>query len=138
MPMDDVTSIARELPYLRRFSRCLLSDKATADDLVYDCIREALARTSEIDDDTDLRAWLYAILWSRHQTSVHRQQGETALERLSVDQRAVLGLVSLDGMRYRDAAKILHLDVRTVRSRLSDARHALGDAMGDATRRAAA
>jgi RNA polymerase sigma-70 factor (ECF subfamily) len=136
--VDEVESIARHLPYLRRFSRCLLSDKAAADELVRGSLVEALSRTSEIETRTDLRAWLYSILWSRHEKFVHRVHGGSALECLSDDQRAVLGLVSLDGMRYRDAAKILHLDVRTLRARLSDARHALGDAMGAAPRRAAA
>jgi RNA polymerase sigma-70 factor (ECF subfamily) len=135
---EEAKSIARQLPYLRRFSRYLLSDKAAADELVHDCLVEALSRTSEIAPSTDLRAWLYSILWSRHAKFVHRIRGVSALERLSDDQRAVFGLVSLDGMRYRDAAKILRLDVRTVRARLSDARHALGDAMGAAPRRAAA
>ena len=125
--MHDVSAIAKHLPYLRRFSRCLLSDKAAADNLVRDCLIEALERTREIAPETDVRAWLYAILWSRHEKSSDRRHGESALQRLSDDQRAVLGLVSLDGMRYRDAAKILHLDVREVRTRLSAARHALGD-----------
>jgi RNA polymerase sigma-70 factor (ECF subfamily) len=137
MPMDNVTLIAKELPYLRRFSRCLLADRMAADDLVRDCLLEALERKAEIDADTDVRAWLYAILWSHHEKSAHHRRGESALERLSVDQRAVLGLVSLDGMRYREAARILHLDVRTVRTRLSDARHALGDGMSIARRAAA-
>jgi RNA polymerase sigma-70 factor (ECF subfamily) len=45
------------------------------------------------------------------------------------EERAVLGLVSLDEMGYRQAAQILHVDVATVRSRLSHARHTLGDAI---------
>jgi RNA polymerase sigma-70 factor (ECF subfamily) len=136
MTTHDAT-IAQHLPYLRRFSRCLLSGKAAADDLVRDCLVEALERADEIGPETDVRAWLYTILWSRHEKSSQRRRGKSALQRLGDDQRAVLGLVSLDGMRYREAAKILHLDVRALRTRLSAARHALGDAMGPSRHAAA-
>jgi RNA polymerase sigma-70 factor (ECF subfamily) len=138
MTAHGTAAIAKHLPYLRRFSRCLLSDKAAADKLVRDCVVRALERAAEMGRQTNLRSWLYSILWSCHESSSQRRSGDSALERLSDDQRAVLGLVSLDGLRYRDAAKILHLDVRTVRTRLSAARHALGDTLDASPRRAAA
>lgn len=130
MSQDHVTPIAKQLPYLRRFSRCLVSDRGLADDLVRDCLVEALARTGEISPDAELRPWLYKILWSCFERSEHHNAGVNVLERLPDEERAVLGLVSLDGIGYKEAAQILRVDVRTVRSRLSHARHALGD-VGD-------
>src|SRR5262245_20047903 len=119
MSQDHVNAIAKQIPYLRRFSRCLVSDKAAADDLVRDCLIDALARPGDTPRDAELRSWLYAILWSCFERSVRPGSGYTALDQLPDDERAVLGLVSLDGMGYKEAAQILHLDVKTVRSRLS-------------------
>ena len=137
MSVDRVSQIAREMPYLRRFSRCLVADKDAADDLVRECLIEALAKPDGEGQSGDLRAWLYGILWNRFEASqdeARRRQapaGDAAQPitgALGDDERAVLGLVMVDGMGYTETAKILHLDVRTVRSRLSHARHTLADA----------
>ena len=50
---------------------------------------------------------------------------ERALEALPPDQREILLLVSLEGMRYEEVAGILELPVGTVMSRLSRARKGL-------------
>jgi RNA polymerase sigma-70 factor (ECF subfamily) len=137
MSADRISHIAREMPYLRRFSRCLVADKDAADDLVRDCLVEALAKPDGEGPAGDLRAWLYGILWSRFEASQQhaKRRSETASDpaqpgfgTLGDDERAVLGLVMVDGMGYTETAKILRLDVRTVRLHLSHARHALADA----------
>ncbi len=56
------SSVAAEVPYLRRFARALTGNPSTADDLVQDCIERALTRLHLYDEDRNLRTWLYTIL----------------------------------------------------------------------------
>jgi len=50
-----------------------------------------------------------------------------AMRRLSESDRAILALVCIDGMRYREAAEVLDVPVGTVMSRLARARRRLHD-----------
>jgi RNA polymerase sigma-70 factor (ECF subfamily) len=50
---------------------------------------------------------------------------------LPEEQRAVLLLVSVEGLSYKDAAGVLDIPIGTVMSRLARARLALGRALGD-------
>ena len=66
---------------------------------------------------------------------------ERALTRLPDEQRQVILLVGLEGMRYEEVATILDIPIGTVRSRLSRGRETLRILMeigGDRGRRAAA
>jgi len=56
-------------------------------------------------------------------------QVRIAVEALPEDQRSVLVLVAIEGMNYREAAKILGIPVGTIMSRLSRARDKLIDIM---------
>ena len=51
------------------------------------------------------------------------------MARLPEDQRAVLGLVTIDGMTYQEAAAVLDIPVGTVMSRLARARTKLSAAL---------
>lgn len=53
-----------------------------------------------------------------------------AMDRLPQDQRAVLMLVCVEGMRYREAAEALDIPAGTVMSRLARARMALAEDLG--------
>nr|WP_256474324.1 RNA polymerase sigma factor [Lutimaribacter sp. EGI FJ00013] len=53
-----------------------------------------------------------------------------AMDRLPPDQRAVLMLVCVEGMRYREAAEALDIPNGTVMSRLARARTALAEELG--------
>jgi RNA polymerase sigma-70 factor, ECF subfamily len=55
----------------------------------------------------------------------------TALEKLSADQREVLLLIGVEGLRYREAAEVLGLPVGTVMSRLARAREKMQELLGD-------
>ncbi len=57
------------------------------------------------------------------------QRVQTLVAALPADQRAVLGLVAIEGRSYREAADILETPVGTVMSRLARARRALSDAL---------
>lgn len=61
---------------------------------------------------------------------------ETAIAALPEDQRSVLVLVCVEGLRYREVAEVLDIPIGTVMSRLARARAAITDALegGDATK----
>lgn len=151
--------IARELPRLRRYARALRND-AGADDLVQDCVERALRKHSLWQRGTNMRAWLFRILYNLHLSSMRstRRAPQTvalddllpgavggsesnqldalelkelaeAFRELPAEQRDVIALVALEGMRYDEAAEILGVAMGTVRSRLSRGRAALRDAL---------
>ncbi|HEY0522833.1 MAG TPA: sigma-70 family RNA polymerase sigma factor [Stellaceae bacterium] len=151
--------LEREIPRLRRYARALTRDSARADDLVQSCLVRALAKSHLWQPGTDLRAWLFTILHNQHVNDVRRSvregvsipvedvapmltvgstQGATlqlrdldrALARLPEEQRQVLLLVGLEGMRYEEVAAVLDVPVGTVRSRLSRGREMLRRLMG--------
>jgi RNA polymerase sigma-70 factor (ECF subfamily) len=59
---------------------------------------------------------------------------DRAMARLPEEQRQVLLLVGLEGMRYEEVAAVLQLPVGTVRSRLSRGREALRGLLGMSAR----
>jgi len=152
-------NIEAEIPRLRRYARALARDVATADDLVQDCLARALGKLHLWQEGTDLRAWLFTILHNQYVNQVRRavregatvglsetepmltrapHQGkrlelrdlERAITKLPEEQRAVILLVGLEGMRYEEVAEVLGVPVGTVRSRLSRGREALRRLMG--------
>ena len=152
-------SIEAEIPRLRRYARALARDVAAADDLVQDCLARALGKLHLWQEGTDLRAWLFTILHNQYVNQVRRavREGaavglsetepmltrpphqarsvelrdlERAIAKLPEEQRAVILLVGLEGMRYEEVAQVLDVPVGTVRSRLSRGREALRRLMG--------
>lgn len=159
-------SIEAEIPRLRRYARALARDVAAADDLVQDCLTRALGKLHLWQEGTDLRAWLFTILHNQYVNQVRRavregsaiglsetepmltrapHQGkrlelrdlERAIAKLPEEQRSVILLVGLEGMRYEEVAEVLDVPVGTVRSRLSRGREALRRLMGIVPDRAA-
>src|ERR1700730_14748580 len=151
--------IEAEIPRLRRYARALTRDESNADDLVQDCLVRALSKQHLWQEGTDLRAWLFTILHNQYVNQVRRairegtavsvsdtepsltrapDQGkrlelrdlDRALARLPEEQRTVILLVGLEGMRYEAVAEIIGVPVGTVRSRLSRGREALRQLMG--------
>jgi RNA polymerase sigma-70 factor, ECF subfamily len=151
--------IEGEIPRLRRYARALTRDAARADDLVQSCLLRALAKQHLWQVGTDLRAWLFTILHNLNVNDVRREvrNGSTvpvedfaaelpvapnahdslqlrdldrAIGRLPDEQRQVVLLVGLEGMRYDEVARILDIPIGTVRSRLSRGRETLRVLMG--------
>jgi RNA polymerase sigma-70 factor, ECF subfamily len=58
---------------------------------------------------------------------LHLQDLQTALRRLSADQRQALLLVTVDGLSYDDAAAVCKCAVGTVKSRVNRARRRLAE-----------
>lgn len=146
--------LIENIPHLRRYARSLTRDVHQSDDLVQDCLDRAWSRMSQWQSDSNLRAWLFTImhnlyvnnLRSQYQTTTfemtdhretadHRQPGqegmlqmrdlEIALGCLNDEQREVLMLVCVEGMRYEEVAQVLSVPTGTVMSRLHRARETL-------------
>ena len=139
---DDVEAM---IPALRRYARALTREVDLADDLVQDTLVRAL-RSERLFLGGDLRSWLYTILTNlnrnRRRTLVRRPvltaltdthagasgteaEGRDifrALETLPDEQRAVLLLVMLEGLSYREVAEVQAVPIGTVMSRLARAR----------------
>jgi RNA polymerase sigma-70 factor, ECF subfamily len=151
---DTRRDIEAEIPRLRRYARALTRDVVTADDLVQDCLTRALGKLHLWQEGSDLRAWLFTILHNQYVNHIRRavregvsvglnesepllsrtpQQGKRlelrdlarAIGKLPEEQRLVVLLIGLEGMRYEEVAAVLGVPVGTVRSRLSRGRDAL-------------
>lgn len=145
--------IAALLPRLRRFGRTLARHREDADDLVQIAVERALTHTEQWQPGTRLDSWMFRIMQNawidetrarerRGQTFVAEEEGEhvgvsmtdtqidaiavrKAVAQLSDDQRAVVGLVLVEGLPYKEAAEVLGVPIGTLTSRLARAREAL-------------
>jgi RNA polymerase sigma-70 factor, ECF subfamily len=157
---DKLQLLEAEIPRLRRYARYLVRDIDQADDLVQECLTRAVAKIDSWTEGTNLRAWLFVILRNCHINEIRHnrrmvvdgdldadheapavpanQEAHIALREvreafmtLSEEHREVLLLVAIEGLQYEEAAAILNVALGTVRSRLSRARQALRDALGE-------
>ena len=149
-PFDE--QLRELIPRLRRFAVSLTRNPSSADDLVQSCLERALSSWGSKHPEGDLRAWLFAILYRQFldahrrsrryarmlefftgrdepQPSLERtviaQSTLEAFDRLPTEQRALLLLVSVEGLSYKEAAQALDVPIGTVMSRLSRARAAM-------------
>jgi RNA polymerase sigma-70 factor (ECF subfamily) len=151
MSMSDFARLLQnEIPRLRRYARALSRDPGRADDLVQSCLVRAIAKEHLWEPGTDLRAWLFTILHNQNVNEIRRsvREGvvvavedvavaprvgaslqlhdlERAIRLLPEEQRQVILLVGLEGMRYEEVAAVLDIPIGTVRSRLSRGREML-------------
>jgi RNA polymerase sigma-70 factor, ECF subfamily len=150
-----LTRIEACIPALRRYAAALLRSRDDADDLVHDCLVRALDKLHTRRDDADIRAWLFAIMHnlfiSQLRRAKSRPSGESldesheaamsirpdqesslqfrdllrGLNRLPVEQRTVILLVSVEDLSYAEAASVLGVPIGTVMSRLARGRERL-------------
>lgn len=140
------------IPRLRRFALSLTRNASNADDLVQSCLEKAITAWGDKRADGDLRAWLFSIPYRQFldahrrsrryarmlafftgrddaQPSVERtviaQAGLAAFDGLNDQQRALLLMVTVEGLSYKAVAQVLDVPLGTVMSRLSRARQAL-------------
>ncbi|HYD61735.1 MAG TPA: sigma-70 family RNA polymerase sigma factor [Noviherbaspirillum sp.] len=155
--MIDRDELVAVLPRLRRYARVLTGDRVRAEDLVQDAVERALARESTFQAGGNLRAWLFSLMhnlfidgtrqreaidWSAdtaelpemaagHQSDpAELRDIQSALRKLPQDQREVLLLVAVEGLRYREAAEVLAVPVGTIMSRLARAREKMQELLG--------
>lgn len=141
------------LPRLRRFARVLTRHREDADDLVQIALERALSRARQWQEGSRLDSWMFRIVQNawidevrararRDQTFAPEEEGEhvgvsptdaqidaiavrAALARLGDDQRAVVALVLVEGLPYKEAAAVLGIPIGTLTSRLARARETL-------------
>jgi RNA polymerase sigma-70 factor, ECF subfamily len=157
--LDKQPRLAELIPRLRRYARALVGDAAAADDLVQGTLARARAKLDLYREGTDLRAGLFTVMhdiYANNMRATHASepteeedsdaavcvpQGdplgvrdlERAMARLTLEQRSVLLLVTLEDMSYDDVARTLGIPASTVISRLSGARGKLRSLLlGDA------
>ena len=151
-------TIENILPMLRRFAYSLTGNAADADDLVQITLEKILkkgvpdevdvnkwafkvCRNVWIDEYRARKVRQNAVLKPELQEpqSVNEQQAfdskemlaqvNVAMNTLPNEQRAILSLVAVQGMSYKEVASSMEIPVGTVMSRLSRARCALLDMM---------
>jgi RNA polymerase sigma-70 factor, ECF subfamily len=134
---DRNREILAVLPRLRRYARILTRDVAAADDLVQDCIARALEKIDLWEQGTDLRAWMFTILYRQHISHTRRDTRQRAsmelqkshmrvtlspdqtirlevrdlkraIAKLPGEQQSVILLVGLKGMAYAEAAAVIN------------------------------
>lgn len=139
---------------MRRYARALSRDRSDADDLVQEALTRAVARADTFKAGTNLRAWLFTILHNVHvnrvrsrasradevpvedvedrlvtaprqEESVELREMMRVVRSLPDDQRKVLLLVAVEGLKYDEVARVLDVPIGTVMSRLSRAREAV-------------
>ena len=154
--MNDMRLVVEPLiPALRRYARAQLRDRATADDLVQDCLERVITRWYQRRPDGNARAWIFTILHNltinrlrqtrqrgphaeledvdeaqiakpaTQEAELHFQQVLRAVHSLPEEQRSVMLLVAVEDLSYADAARVLDIPVGTVMSRLHRARERL-------------
>jgi len=134
---------------LLRVARRLVSDPAAAEDLVQETMFLAWRGFHQFQRDTNVRAWLFRILFNAFHAQgrklrsapatvpLEAQELRTdsrahavaeisqALDELGVEQRTVLLLGVVEGLTCREIADILSVPIGTVMSRLARAREAM-------------
>lgn len=147
-----IEQIPRLRRYARALIR---GDHSRADDLVQDSLERAWSRWHLWRRGSDLRAWLFTIMHNVYVNDLRRYRDgpsfvsldsehdniamdgtrpeeslvlddlHAAMAALPLEQREVILLVSLEGLRYEEVAKVLAIPVGTVMSRLSRGRQQL-------------
>ena len=154
---DQRTELLAAIPHLRAFAISLVGNLNDADDLVQDTVARGLANLSRFEPGTNLRAWLFTILRNLFYSNFRRRRHEvedvdgayaeklavapaqaghldladlqTALARLSPEQREAILLIGAEGMTYEEAAKVCGVVVGTIKSRVNRARNRLAELM---------
>ncbi|WP_103334148.1 RNA polymerase sigma factor [Pseudotabrizicola formosa] len=159
MTTDSRSEMITLLPRLRAFARSLTGAADLADDLVQITVEKALRHLDSYAPDTRMDAWLFRIMRNafidmvraRRDTQplddagadtvmgedgrrttenrLHLAEVRRAMAGLPEEQRTVLMLVCVEGMRYREVAAALGIPEGTVMSRLSRARLSLAHSL---------
>ena len=143
------------IPHLRAFAISLSGNITYADDLVQTALMRGLENLDKFQPGTSMRAWLFTILRNHFYTEGRQRRREvadpdgvmvgnlatmpeqgarldfndmqSALARLSVEQREALLLVGAEGLSYEEAARICGTTLGTIKSRISRARTRLAE-----------
>ena len=152
---DFAEALALQIPRLRRYARALTHNVAWADDLVQDTLERALRRRWLFRINSNLTAWLFTMLYRLYLNDLMRHHMmpveestdmpepaaggdvafqldmQRALAKLSHEHRAVIVLVGLEQLSYKETAAVLDVPIGTVMSRLTRARERLRGLLAD-------
>lgn len=140
---------------LRTYARSLCGNPTDADDLTQETLLRALNSAGQYQPGTHMKSWLFTIMRNRFYTNrkkaarectgvadcvsavpctqptqewhLQAQEMRRALDQLPVHYREAIVLVGVLGESYIDTAKILGIDIGTVKSRVFRARKMLKD-----------
>ena len=137
--------VEADIPALRRYARAVTRDSDIADDIVQDTLVRAL-RSEHLFQGDKIHSWLLTILINLNRNRVRSlarrprissikendasdfagpeagRRVERALSTLTEVQRSALFLVVLEGLSYREVAKLQGVPMGKVMSRLARAR----------------
>ena len=147
MAKRDVPNLLDHLDAVRRYAR-VAPDAAHVDDLVQECLTQALSRPHVWRDVRGARSALLTMLHNTHvdddghlgpasagapsqSAPLMLRDLVRALQALPEPRRRIVLLTALDGMSYQEVADLLGVPVGTVMSRLSGARDSLRGAMDE-------
>jgi len=152
-------NLEKHIPSLRRYARALTSNKATADDLVQDCLERAWQKRDSWREGSNFRSWIFTIMHNLfinavrrekvHQNYVNRTARdndfindqnhlmhdlEYCLSQLKPELKEIVLLAGLECMSYREISEVTSLPMGTVMSRLSRGRSELRELMSENTK----
>jgi len=163
---DFRSALVDHVPALRRYALGLTRKREDADDLVHDCLAQAIRKQHLWRPGSNLKSWLFTLLHNLFINEYRRRKArgtevpfdtayfrsevtqgqpsdvtlsqlDRALGELPSEQREVVMLVSVQGFSYMEAAEIMQVPLGTIRSRLSRARGALRRRLAEGAERAA-
>lgn len=122
--MPNSQAIAQHLPYLRRYARALTGSQASGDAYVAATLDALIDNTSALDESLSVRTALYQLftkIWNS--VSINGAPdaiagipaAEQRLIHITPRPRQAFLLVALEGFSEDDAARILDVDVATLR-----------------------
>lgn len=147
-------------PQLRARARAFCRDADEARDLVQDTLIRAWQHVGQLRPDSNVRGWLMTIMVNLYRDAHRRrlrarevaleswhepadlvppppahaalepEQVTAALAELAPDQRRLITMKAIDGLRYRDIGARLGIPANTVGTRLRQARKALFARLG--------
>ncbi len=152
------TLIIAEAPRLRRFAVAMMGDERAADHLVQEALTEALAHPVNLPADQDLGVSLMMIVYRRRRQALEQQdqpqapsmtpgfegllfqrlpgadrdeirEFAEAIGSIAEEDRAILLLIALENLDYRDIAAVVELPVGRIMPRIARARELLQQAL---------
>ncbi len=152
---DAHAAVLAALPRLRAFAISLTGKVDEADDLVQEAVARGLTNLDRFEPGTSMQAWLFTILRNQFHTAYRKKRREVedpdgafastlvtppeqhgrldftdlqaAFAKLPVRHREVLLLIGAEGLSYEETAKIVGVNVGTVKSRVHRARARLAE-----------
>ncbi len=150
----EASDLEAQIPALHRYARSLTRNADDAEDIVQTCLERAIRRFELFQQGTNLRRWLFTILYNEFVSGVRRlnRRGTTlplddwhgelgiagrqdaaleirevtrAFAQLPIRDRQILFMIGVEGRSYESTALLLKLRTGTVKSRLFRARDKL-------------